>query len=484
MSITSGQFFWEPEWQYMVYLPAEAQRGMDPHTDLFSPGYFRVPLKGDDTVRISATGFLGNPFPRQKTEKPSPVPETVFRSPVHQDPYNAMVSALKQYIVSRDDLKTVIAGYPWFLDWGRDTLIVTRGLIAAEFIEESKTILKQFAKFEKDGTLPNIIHGEQAANRDTSDAPLWFFVACNDLIRRIGKPHFLKEKCGDRTIKDVLISIAKSYIQGTPNGIHVDPATNLVYSPSHFTWMDTNFPAATPREGYPIEIQALWFNALTMLSGIDKADKKMKWAKRADQVKAAIEKLFYIPEKGSLADCLYAGPGISAADAQPDDALRPNQLFAITLKALNSPAIVRQIIQKCESLLVPGAIRSLANEPVKRPLPIIHHGCSCNDPLHPYKGIYAGDEDTQRKPAYHNGTAWTWIFPSFCEAWSAVYGNSGKQTALALLGSSSRLMNSGCAGQLPEILDGDFPHTQRGCDAQAWGVSEWVRVWSLLKNSS
>ncbi|MBW1754021.1 MAG: hypothetical protein JRJ46_13200, partial [Deltaproteobacteria bacterium] len=105
-----------------------------------------------------------------------------------------------------------------------------------------------------------------------------------------------------------------------------------------------------------------------------------------------------------------------------------------------------------------------------------------NNPHHPYQGKYAGDEDTKRKPAYHNGTAWTWLFPSFCEAWVKAYGKKGKKTALSWIASSTRHINQGCVGHVPEILDGDFPHKQRGCDAQAWGVSELLRVWIAMKD--
>jgi predicted glycogen debranching enzyme len=479
--VSSGEFFTEPEWQYMVHLPAEAERGMDPHTDLFSPGYFRIFLEGGDSVQMTATGQTLPRAPVQPPEPLAPLPSSPQKLPALQEPLEAMLVALKQFIVSRDNLKTVIAGYPWFLDWGRDTLIATRGLISAGHVEVSKSILKQFAKFEENGTLPNIIHGEKAANRDTSDAPLWFFAACGDLIRQTGSTRFLKESCGSRAIGDVLVSIATSYINGTSNGIHVDPSTQMVFSPPHFTWMDTNFPAATPREGYPVEIQSLWLYALRLLSRVDKINKKMKWSDRADRLGDFILKLFYMPDEGYLADCLCSHSGNTALHAEIDDALRPNQLFAITLGAVTAPDVIRRMIGRCESLLVPGAIRSLADKPVKRSLPVIHNGISCNDPLRPYKGVYTGDEDTQRKPAYHNGTAWTWVFPSFCEAWAMAFGNAAKKTATALLSTSSLLMNSGCAGQLPEIVDGNFPHTHRGCDAQAWGVSEWIRVWNMLK---
>ena len=115
------------------------------------------------------------------------------------------------------------------------------------------------------------------------------------------------------------------------------------------------------------------------------------------------------------------------------------------------------------------------------PIEIVHQGNIINDPHRPYQGKYSGDEDTRRKPAYHNGTAWTWQFPSFCEAWAAIYGEKSRETALAWLGSGVRLLNRGCLGHIPEILDGDFPHTPRGCDAQAWGASELLRVWLKLE---
>ena len=170
----------------------------------------------------------------------------------------------------------------------------------------------------------------------------------------------------------------------------------------------------------------------------------------------------------------------AAKEAEADDALRPNQLFAVTLGAVSDPVPCRRILAACEALIVPGAIRSLADRPVRRPLAVYHHDSLLNDPYHPYQGTYAGDEDTCRKPAYHNGTAWTWVFPSFCEAWAKVYGEPSKMTARSWLGSYARLLQKGCIGQVPEILDGNFPHRQRGCDAQAWGASEALRVWNLL----
>jgi len=392
----------------------------------------------------------------------------------------ALQQAVNHYLVKRSGLSTVIAGYPWFLDWGRDTLIVVRGLIAAGRHPEARAILKQFARFEKNGTLPNMIRGADASNRDTSDAPLWFYTACADLVKAEGKSSFLKTDCGGRTLRKVLISMAHSLIAGTPNGIHMDADSGLIFSPAHFTWMDTNHPAGTPRQGYPIEIQALWFAALKFLSEIETPKASRQWKILASKVRESIHQYFYLEEKGYLSDCLHGDAGVSAALAEADDALRPNQLLAITLEAVIEQAFCTKILAACEELLVPGAIRSLADRPVHPPLEIRYRGKVINNPDHPYWGTYSGDEDTRRKPAYHNGTAWSWLFPSFCEAWVQCYGDTARKTAHAWLGGSTLQINTGCAGQVPEILDGDIPHRQRGCDAQAWGVSELLRVWLLL----
>jgi predicted glycogen debranching enzyme len=391
-----------------------------------------------------------------------------------------MENSLLDFVVRRGDLKSVIAGYPWFLDWGRDALIFTRGLIAAGQFETARAVLKEFAQFEDRGTIPNMIVGQDAGNRDTSDAPLWLLTVCADLIQAEGSRSFLDIQLKDRTMREILVSIGQSLIGGTPNGIRVDPESGLVFSPIHFTWMDTDHPPGTPRQGYPIEIQALWCAALRLLAQIDPANAGKDWHQLAELVSVSISQYFWQEDLGYLADCLHANPGAAASEAVADDALRPNQLLAITLGAVRDNRMSKQILAACEELLVPGAIRSLADRPVQYPIQISHNGQHLNDPYHPYQGTYTGDEDTRRKPAYHNGTAWTWLFPSYCEAWSMVYGEAAKETALAWLASGVELMERGCLGHIPEILDGDSPHTPRGCDAQAWGISELLRVWQKL----
>ena len=481
--ISRGSFVWEPEWHYMVHRPVEAERGLDSDSDLFSPGYFSAILKGGQAVELTAQ--------IRDTEDPEsmqmmPVTRQLEASVFENDPSwkldEALKGAVDHYVVKRENFKTVIAGYPWFLDWGRDTLIFVRGLIKTGRTEDVRAILKQFGQLEREGTIPNMIRGEDTANRDTSDAPLWFFLACSDLVRAEGNEKFLDAGCGDRTIRQVLLSIGRSFTGGTSNGIRMDTESGLIFSPAHFTWMDTNHPAGTPREGYPIEIQALWYVALSFLARIDTSGSGSDWEKKASQVQSSILDFFMLEEEGYLSDCLHARPGVPASRAEQDDALRPNQLFAVTLGAVTDTTVSRKIVTACEELLVPGAIRSLADRTVRRPLAIVHQQRVINDPHNPYQGKYAGDEDSRRKPAYHNGTAWTWLFPTFCEAWIKAYGDKGKETALAWLASSTVLINQGCAGHVPEILDGDFPHRQRGCDAQAWGASELLRVFLELKD--
>jgi starch synthase (maltosyl-transferring) len=308
-------------------------------------------------------------------------------------------------------------------------------------------------------------------------------LACSELVQAENSPAFLALESNGRSIHQILLSIGNALVQGTPNGIRMDPASGLVFSPAHFTWMDTDHPAGTPREGYPIEIQALWYAALQKLARVDAAENQDRWRRLSHKVQNSIVTLFRSDQRDYLSDCLHASAGQAASEAIADDALRPNQLLAVTLGAVKDDDLCRRILAACESLLIPGAIRSLADRPVDYPIKITHRGNIINDPHQPYQGRYVGDEDTRRKPAYHNGTAWSWPFPLFCEAWATTYGDQSRKTALALLTGGMRLLERGCIGHIPEILDGDFPHTPRGCGAQAWGASELLRVWMKLQGN-
>ncbi len=476
---SKGSFIRKDQWLYMIYQQNEAARGLDPHTDLYSPGIFKTWLSGSETVLLSGQ-ILTSPG-QEKIKISGLAGSDPFRhaSDKFED---VILRSLRAFVAKRDDLKTVIAGYPWFLDWGRDTLIAARGLVMApEFRDDVKKILLRFAQFEENGTIPNMISGNNADNRDTSDAPLWLFTAVDDLCREEKSYDFLKTVVRkDQTLLDILTALAEGIMRGTPNGIKCDPASNLVFSPPHFTWMDTNYPAGTPREGYPIEIQALWYAAQAFLAKIT-GDKH--WKDAAEKTRQSILTLYPL-KAGYLSDCLHAKSGTPAARAVADDHIRPNQLFAITLGAVpvGNRELCLGILNAAEKLLVPGAIRSLADEDTEYALPVYGAtGALLNDPHHPYRGRYEGDEDTSRKVAYHNGTAWTWPFPSFPEACFMVFGDFARPAAAALLASMTVHMNSGALAHVPEIIDGDFPHTPRGCDAQAWGITEFYRVWKLLQ---
>ena len=269
----------------------------------------------------------------------------------------------------------------------------------------------------------------------------------------------------------------------TPNGIRVDGATGLVYSPSHFTWMDTNHPAGTPRQGYPICAQAKWHYALKLLARIDPVEAP-RWIELADLVSQNVQKLYVRPGQAWLSDCLHATSDQSALAAVADDHFRPNQLLAITLGLITDPALQRQIVQACTELIVPGALRTLADREVSHPLLVERHGHRLNDPLHPFWPYYTGDEDTRRKPAYHNGTAWPWLMPMLAEAMAIAFGNQGRTAGISLLGTAEKLLAQGALGNIAEILDAAIPHTPKGCGAQAWSVSELVRVLAKFDQSS
>ena len=261
------------------------------------------------------------------------------------------------------------------------------------------------------------------------------------------------------------------------NGIKADAETLLIYSPPHFTWMDTNYPAATPREGYPIEIQSFWYHALVFLGGY-----KKDYLAMAETVAESFEKYFYRSDLERYSDCIHVKGGFAPVSAGiADDHIRPNQLFALTLGLVKDERKMFSIISNCEKLIIPGAIRSLADVPVKYELPVYRDGRLLNDPAHPYWGSYNGPEDTRRKAAYHNGTAWGWVFPSYCEALYIAGGEVCRSKALLLLLSSVMLMENGAAGQLPEVVEGNYPHKSGGCPAQAWSMSEFGRVYHLLE---
>jgi glycogen debranching enzyme len=500
----------QPEWCESIPHPIEQTRGQTVAGDAFSPGWFELPLPKGAGASLIVTAEWEEP----ETPDLSPAflpPDELETAPIFPETDSfgrQLLRAARAFVARRGEGKTVVAGYPWFLDWGRDTFIAARGLITAGWLDEVQEIAVTFARFEKDGTLPNIIHGANASNRDTSDAPLWFGVVCEELAAaRVAQAaaaggaergavlaaavrdeiYLAGLDASGRNLCEVLESIARNYQSGTTNGIRMDPASGLIWSPTHFTWMDTNYPACTPREGYPVEIQALWIRLLRHLGRVSEARNARAWNDLADRALASLESLFWRDKDGFYADVLLAPAGRPAAQAVADDALRSNCLFVVSLGLAQAERARRCVAAARRYLVVPGGLRSLAPLPVSVPLHnLASDGRPLNNPAEPYWGSYEGDEDTRRKPGYHNGTAWTWTFPVFCEALARAWDFTPAATsaARAYLGSSARTLAEGCIGQIPEILDGDAPHTPRGCDAQAWGVTEALRVWKLLQSKS
>lgn len=475
-------YFPQPEWSVGIPHPVEQTRGQEPGGDAYSPGWFKIPLPqgGGATLLLTAEAQL--PERASLAARPAPGDPPAAEA---ADPFSRQLAkAMGAFLVRRGTGRTVIAGYPWFLDWGRDTFISARGYLALGQVAEVRQMLLTFGRFEDRGTLPNTIFGEDASNRDTADAPLWYALVCEEAARLEGPALYnLRVERSGRTLLEVLQSIAAHYQRGTPNQIRMDPESGLIWSPAHFTWMDTNHPAATPRQGYPVELQVLWIRLLRQLAGLCPGGEAAAFESLAARAGQFLETHFWLEEKGYYADVILAAPGQPAQAGVVDDALRSNFLFLISLGLATGSRARRGVEAARRHLVVPGALRSLAPLPVSVPLPVYGPGGQLlNDPVHPYWGRYEGDEDTRRKPAYHNGAAWTWTFPVFCEALARAWepDPAAAEAAAAYLGSMARLMTAGCLGQIPEILDGDAPHQPRGCDAQAWAATEAFRVWRWL----
>ncbi|HYM80131.1 MAG TPA: amylo-alpha-1,6-glucosidase [Candidatus Limnocylindria bacterium] len=372
-----------------------------------------------------------------------------------------LVLAADAFVVERpsprDPLgRSIIAGYPWFSDWGRDTMIALPGLaLATGRPEVAKAVLATHARHEDRGMLPNrfLDHGE-APDYHTADAGLWFFQAVRAYHDATADDAFLAE------VFSVLEDIGAWYERGTRFGIGVDPRDGLVTQGEdgvQLTWMDAKVDdrVVTPRRGKPVEINALWYNALMTMTDLARRLRRPTdaFATLARRVENSFER-FWNHELGCLYDVIDGPRG-------PDPAIRPNQIFAVSLPdSPLSPPRRRSVVETCGRwLLTSHGLRSLAP----------------NDPA--YRGRYAGDP-AARDGAYHQGTAWTWLLPHYALAHFRVYRD--RQRALALLEPLGDLLSNYGIGSLPEVTDGDAPYAPKGCIAQAWSVGETLRVWHLL----
>jgi predicted glycogen debranching enzyme len=355
-----------------------------------------------------------------------------------------------------DDPRTVIAGYHWFTDWGRDTMISLEGLtLVTGRHREAGNILRTFASYIRDGLIPNMFpEGEHAGLYHTADATMWFFHAVQRYIR------YTNDRVTLKALLPKLIDIIDHHIAGTLFGIHVDPADGLLTQGAEgyqLTWMDAKVGdwVVTPRRGKAVEINALYYNALCILANFLRKEGDAENAERMDgyasRARESFNKRFWYEEGQYLYDVVDAN----------DTAFRPNQIFAISL---DHPVLDgsrwKTIVDAVQAkLLTPFGLRSLSQD-------------------HPdYKKAYDGDLRA-RDAAYHQGTVWAWLIGPFIDAWRKVH--PGEDAGRFLDGFRPH-MEQNCIGTIAEVFDAEPPYQARGCAAQAWSVAEVLRVGRVLQ---
>ncbi len=469
----------EPRKIHEIVYRTELDRGYDYEGELWSPGVFRVDLEQSDTVTFAGSteewnilDFL-DPGEAQKAEhtRRERLLELGLVSAT-EGVAAELVLAADQFVITPagraaedaqahavgDEVRTIIAGYHWFTDWGRDTMISLEGLtITTGRTLEAGYILRTFAHYVRDGLIPNMFpDGENAGLYHTADATLWFFHALGRYLAATN----------DRATLEALLptlgQIIDRHLAGTKFNIHVDPDDGLLDQGEEgyqLTWMDAKMGdwVVTPRRGKAVEINALWFNALELYAGwlrtSGQEEPAARYAEHARRAQRSFNERFWNVETGCLSDVIDgpAGP--------IDDSIRPNQIFAISL---DHPVLDRDrwasvlaVVEK--ELLTPVGLRSLS-------------------PLNPeYKKNYHGDLKT-RDAAYHQGTVWAWLIGPFIDAWLKLHPNE-LEKARGFLGAFPGHLHESGLGTISEVFDAEAPHAPRGCVAQAWSVAEVLRCW-------
>lgn len=457
--IPGATFTHQPDWYHQFYYRVEQQRGLDFQEDLFSPGRFKVVLKEGDRLGIIVSTLP--PFGRNALEmwhqEKSRREKLLENLPSQQSLLKTLALAADQFVVKRDEeLKSVIAGYHWFSDWGRDTMIALPGLCLVNGrFDDARQILKAFARYASQGMLPNRFpdQGEEPVY-NTADAALWFFIAVHKYYEYTHDHDFVQAE-----MMPVLKDIIDWYTRGTRYNIHVEE-DGLVYAGApgeQLTWMDAKVGdwVVTPRQGKPVEINALWYNALSIYARLLKLFgdevRSLYHLAKADKVRDTFNAVFWNEDK----ECLYDFIG----DNFKNDAIRPNQLFALSLPfPLVSGERAKKILKVVEDrLLTPVGLRSLSSDHVE------------------YKARYGGDQ-WSRDGAYHQGSVWSWLLGPYIDAVLRVKGASGRKHIKQLLKNFENHFREVGIGTISEIFDAEAPHTPRGCIAQAWSVAELLRV--------
>jgi len=476
----AGEFTPSTDWYWRFHHRAEVERGLDAEEDLFRPGVFRAQLSAGDTITLIATAELDKPD-TAKTALAENIKRqwTLLRSAPATAPawVQQLTLAADQFITQRwcdgkPDGTTVIAGYPWFTDWGRDTMIALPGLaLATDRASDAASILRTFAAHASEGMLPNRFpDGGEAPEYNTVDATLWYFHAIDAYLEATGDQRLLRD------LYPTLREIMDWHRRGTRYGIHVDPQDGLLFAGEHgaqLTWMDAKIGdwVVTPRIGKPVEINALWHFALLRMARWARAlnDKRAaaEFAHDASRVSKSFADAFWCAKGDYLFDVIdcpendLTATHVNTYGQRADARLRPNQIFAVSLGTdLLDSERTRAVVATCaRHLLTPVGLRSLAP----------------GDPH--YIGRYRGGP-RERDAAYHQGTVWSWLLGPFALAHYRAFGDAVHSRAL-LEGLAAHL-SEGCLGTISEIFDADAPHAPRGCFAQGWSVAETLRAWHEL----
>jgi predicted glycogen debranching enzyme len=461
-----------------MYYRLEDRRGYDSGGHLWSPGSFRISLSHERPAALVASTesweVIEALTPVQALQAEWGRRERLLRAahPAARTGIGpALVFAADQFIITPagrvadaarihaagDELRSIIAGYHWFTDWGRDTMISLEGLtLTAGRHDEARDILRTFAFYLKDGLIPNLFpEGGQEGLYHTADATLWFFNAISRYMEVTG------ERAGLPRMLPLLRDIVEHHIRGTRFNIGVDPEDGLIHqgqSGYQLTWMDAKVGdwVVTPRRGKTVEINALWYNALMLLAGwvqeIEGEMEARQYFELAERVRASFNKRFWLERGEYLYDLVDGERG-------DDTAFRPNQILSISLPnaVLDKRRWATVLDKVIQHLGTPVGLRSLA-------------------PGHPdYKPRYDGDLRS-RDAAYHQGTVWAWFAGPMVDAWLKVHPGDKAGARKLLSGFKDELEDVGL-GTIAEIFDADPPYTRRGCIAQAWSVAEVLRAW-------
>jgi predicted glycogen debranching enzyme len=444
--------FWYHDFEYAI----EKERGFDFTEDLFQPFSMKFDLSESAIVVASIETKEFFDVSEAAKKEIARRKELVEIAEAEEDFAKQLVVAADQFIVKRGAGETVIAGYPWFSDWGRDTMIALKGLtLATNRPKIAKNILLEFSRHVSEGMIPNRFPdiGDEPEYNNV-DGTLWYFEAVRAYVEKTGDYDFVRE-----SLYAKLAEIISKHLQGTRYNIHVD-TDGLLYAGqegTQLTWMDAKYgdTVFTPRIGKPVEIQALWYNALKTMEHFaakfgDEKDEKL-CGSMATTAKSSFDRVFW----NEAESCLYDVVGSDSRDG----AVRPNQIFAVSLhhQILDDEMKARQVVEKVEKeLLTPVGLRSLSPKDSQ------------------YCPIYIGSP-YKRDSSYHQGTVWGWLIGGFVDAYRKVNRDSESKVAEFLNGFKAHLNEAGI-GQISEIFDADAPHHPRGCFAQAWSIAEVLRV--------